>query len=310
MLAFRSFRSGDLEKSYQAYNRILEISENKAFDKNVAALQTAFHLPFRRERENYAKRIEQQTIQGTERQIVVLGDSLCIPRAKQDLFIDGKPSCYAVAVSEKLKSENIKIGVKAYGQRWTTFHTILQYFAEKDLSGADLIVQAGLVDGLHRIKSERQRNFTACLPFSLQKKLQYLDTNLDFQEGFISKFGSKTHLSNDEIGKALLDIFNAATQANVRSLSFLSVLKLREREDPTALDFRCNADAVNQEIERFTQGKPVNYLDLNSIINSTNCKQFLLPDRMHLNLDGHVKVGDFIFAHLTESKEDFHFLAS
>lgn len=304
-LAFRSFRSGEIEKSLQAYKKIIDISAHNSFDEAIQTYKDNFYLMRAQEREYYAGLVAKQKLQDADRSLAVIGDSLCIPRGKQGMFIEEKPTCYGLELQLRLRSQNIKRSVEVYGQRWSNCGMHSTLIQEKNFEGYDLLIHTGLVESVNRITSERQRFFISCLSSKVQKRLNFLEMNMGFQQAFMDKFGAVNNLSAEEIRKAFIDIFDVACKIQVRSLSFLTVLNIRTRENPEELDIRCNANNYNQILREFAQDRPVNYFDLNSIIGANNCEELLLPDRMHFNLDGHQKVADFLFPLLCEQGEGF-----
>ena len=221
-----------------------------------------------------------------KQQIVILGDSLGMPRLEEDLKYSDTYPCL-------LKEANFDVINRARRANDTFKQSEPLNLSDdiSDFEGDIYIVHLGIVDCAPRIFSKKESKILSLLPGSIRKLITNTASKYRNQ---ITKYRNITYVNSKDFEKNLKKIINHI--AKNKKIILIKILDTDDNIKERSFNIASNINTYNEIIEQVALEYECDLIDPNLLF----CTNKLLEDGIHINLDMHTCLTSEIIMKLNE----------
>jgi len=233
-----------------------------------------------------------------EKEIVIVGDSLHLPRPEETKSLNGgidRTTSYML--QGNIKKENAPYGVNTWAQRYFTTDSLIAHWEEiipLDLKNCHLVIHLGLNDYVERMFLEEERLAMELYPEELKVKI--VQFAQQYRKEIIHRQLNHSYVPFEKFKKNICEIITKAKKVEVLSLTLVNIIALPSYSWGHTPRSMWNTSRFNMFLydveQEYTQ---VNILDLDRLIWEQGLHEHLLSDKMHLSLKGHKLLADQLF---------------
>lgn len=260
-------------------------------------------LGFFNEAKRYKEKLQHHFRDGlSSNKVIVLSDSLALPRPNEMKLENlGLEFAYPYWLQEGLKERNVQ--VLSWGQRYMTTQLLLDTWDEiKSETGAfasaDIIVHIGLNDYVERVFLEEERIAMDWLATELKERIvffgqRYRHIIMEHQDDY-AYVPSKQF--RDNIEKIILRFI----EEKASSVTFVNQIALPISRWSHTPNYMYNFIRCNSVFYEMSKHYNVNVVDVDRIVWGNGLEKLLNEDLMHLGLDGHKLLAQYLQTHLID----------
>lgn len=257
-----------------------EFADPEALTSNIQREHTGLG----REREAYRKRIEGRKSSMSEKKLLVLGDSLALPRPnRMDTPEKGAETTYPWHLSAPDTPFHVTLVAQRY---YSTDSAVAQLCNEPDLAHCDAaIIHLGLNDCANRMFLEHERLSLAILPEALREKIVTFAQR--YRRNILMKLPKRTYVPLDRFRKNLGVITHLLQKGGCTKILLTTVLLPPSKFWQATPGLNGNFATYNHEIFAATDEVDVLAFDFDRLAWGGGLEQTVGPDGMHLSDAGH-----------------------
>lgn len=213
--------------------------------------------------------------------VVLLGDSLCLPREPEwgDIAYE---ATYPALLKERFAGSGMELVER--GMSYRTMEDVLAHWpAEVEArNAAAVIVHVGIVDCAPRVFLPRERDFVQNLPLWLRRIILGGTNRL---RRWIIKFGpDRVYVTYDRFVRALDAVVTRSR--GLRKLLFVNIISPTDRMEYRSPGYREKVRRYNQALQS-RSGGAIQVVDLDAAIWRNGGPDRLTVDGVHINQAGH-----------------------
>jgi hypothetical protein len=290
--AYRAAEAKDMANAVRLFDEVRNFAATPDLSDKTDKFEADFQKSIRQERDKFRSYVREGNPPAAERKIVILADSLGLPRPKEPLnVLDNMATSYAFALREgtkRLAGKVPKTSIDPLCTRYATSDTVLRDMALADLDGADVIVHVGLNDFSRRIFTERQRLSMKMLPQELVNKIVKFGQANMYRAEIIAAFPEHCYVPHDKWIANIAEIATSARKAGARSVTWLSIMQLPVSVERHTPNYRFNVLRYNLALYDAVRTGLIEMLDVDCLFRDFGREKFVHSDQMHLSLRGHL----------------------
>lgn len=227
------------------------------------------------------------------RKIVIIADSLCLPRPQDQGDIPFEAT-YPYQLDIKLRSEfgSASALVVEKGKRGRTVSEVVADWTEYvTLRKPDVVVmQVGIVDCAPRIFTPRQQIFVEGIRFQLLKNL-VLAVVKKYRRQIIKSFPDRTYTNPDIFRQKLYEIVGLAERDNVKNLIIVNIITPPDDFEYRSPGAQANVSKYNQIIDKVSNDmktkKMITVVNVDEEFHKGGrLNDYILSDGHHLSVQG------------------------
>ncbi|WP_274626794.1 SGNH/GDSL hydrolase family protein [Arvimicrobium flavum] len=306
--AYELAERGDVAGAVELFGEIRDFGERPQLKPLVDKLENGFRASVSAERDKFRTFIREGNPSDPERRIVILADSLGLPRPEHpNDILNGLPTSYAFALREAVARRAAEEGAPATAidplcQRYATTDRVLENMALAQLDGADLIIHVGLNDFSRRIFMERQRLALKLLPNALVNRIvKFSQVNM-YRADLIRHFSEFCYVPLDKWVANIQSIIDKANAAGARSLTWFTIVQLPMTVESHTPNYRYNVTRYNLALYEAARRGDIQLLDADRMFWDHGYKAHMHSDLMHLSPKGHVSICNRMIERLFDVK--------
>lgn len=239
--------------------------------------------------------LQKKASQPAKTRIVVLGDSLALPRPEEkENFPASLDNTYPSIILSRVQSAGDLGGgqIWTHCQRYFTTQNAVDLLEQNQdvLAGAHVIFHLGLNDCAVRMFMDDQRLAIGLLPPEIEAKI--LGFSRTYRAALIRSFPGFSYVPVQQYRANLHRIAAMAKDAGAESLTFTSVVVVPWKFWPGTPGICHNFTTYNLAMMDVAAQVGANVLDIDRLMWQNNVETTLLKDGMHLSPVGHRHVAD------------------
>jgi len=224
------------------------------------------------------------------KKIVILADSLSLPRPKKDIgnirYEDTYPYLLDISLRKKLGHEAPIVTEK--GKRYRTITEVAADWREYVTwrKPEMVVVQVGITDCAPRVFSSTQRSkIERIRPLFLRTILLKLVHR--YRRNIIESSRTKVYVPIEEYRETVARLVKLAESDNVRLLVFVKIAVPPAFVENRSPGLQRNVLLYNSVLEQYKDSRGVHIVDLNEVFGTEEyMDEFLLEDGQHYNAEG------------------------
>lgn len=231
--------------------------------------------------------------------IVILADSLALAREEGGGNIPFEAT-YPYLLDRSLRQ---RLGqdsplVIERGMRSRTIERVLDdWFEQVELKAADVvIVHIGIVDCAPRVFLRRERGFVENLRPECLRKLILNFVNKNRRQ--IVRLRRLVYVPPARFKRLVEEMVQQARSCKVRSLLLINIISPPDPLERRSPGFQNNVKIYNQILSDQVDGRSIQLLDLNSLVQQRGGPEQLTIDGIHINEEGHRILARQLEAHI------------
>ena len=229
------------------------------------------------------KRKIQNTFKHTENDIVIIGDSLQLPRP-----LETQASNYGIDKTTTYKMNKNGLKTITWGQRFLTTQKLIDNWdlMVEDIRDKHLVIHLGLNDCAPRIFLEEQRLSLREYPREVNSRI--VDFGRVYRKEIIENQKEHCYVPFKDFKRNILSIATKAEEASVKSLTFINIINFLDSHEKDSPGSQQISKKYNKEL--LSLKKKYNFIDvinLNDIVHEIGFSECVLEDNMHLSHFGH-----------------------
>ena len=279
--------SGDAVSAAKVFYQLRELLGQAP---GVAGLYEAEQDYFKKEAKIFKKFI-QQSFEVENANVVMVGDSLGLPRPNETQALDFKASTTTTWQFNQINQTELShFSMVTWAQRYLTTEKMLGNWEDivGNLSNKHLVVHLGLNDSSERIYLEHQRLGMDVLDPTVKR--QIVEFGKTYRKEIIGNQYEFFYVSFDKFKNNIQTIINRAKSSGALSVTFVNIIAFpqsHEIDTPRSLENTSKFNSALKDIVQLNSDFKVNLIDMNSIVAREGRNKFMLSDDMHLSHHGH-----------------------
>lgn len=307
--AYQLAEKKDIKGAVEIFGDIRNFGEQPGLKERVDKLEKEFQASIRSERDQFRSYIKQGNPLEPERRIVILADSLGLPRPDQpNNVIDSQATNYPFALREGVKRRNAKDGgpktaIDPLCQRYATSETVLQNLELTSVTDADVIIHVGLNDFSRRIFMERQRLAMKLLPNDLVNRIVCFSQANMYRADIIRHYSEFCYVPIEKWHANIRTIVDKVKEGGARSLTWFTIIQLPVRVEAHTPNYRYNVVRYNLGLYDAARRGLFDLLDVDRMFWERGYEAHMHSDLMHLSPKGHLYICNRMIERLFGVKE-------
>lgn len=251
---------------------------------------------FKNEAQVFNKSILQNGPASALQKVVIVGDSLQLPRPEEKKLSDGGIRFSTSFMLQKaLKEQGVICSVNTWGQRYLTTTALLKNWCEivpDNLENSHFILHLGLNDYVERIFLEEERLAMNLYPENLRKEI--VNFARKYRIDIIHRQLSYSYVPFDVFKKNMVSIIGKLQNLKAKSINIVNIIAFPPNTWNTTPRCMWNTTRFNMYLYQLAEEYDLQIIDLDRQIWFAGINDHLLPDKMHLSPKGHKILSDEI----------------
>jgi len=222
--------------------------------------------------------------------IFLIGDSLAVPRSDPSGDIRYR-NCYPFLIQQYLENQLQSVHVPVIYDRSQSCCTlpdvVFSWNEEISLQEPDiLIIQVGVVDCAPRVFTPYQRKVVANLRPRIMRE-SVLSLVRKYRKHLVRLRGNLTYTSYEQFRQAAIGLSSEADRVGLLGCYFVNIITPSLEMERRSPGFCSNVAKYNEVLEEVADGKIVQIVDMDGIVQRMGHERLLLSDGIHINKEGH-----------------------
>jgi len=266
----------------EAVNKFYKVRKILEKTPNIKELYAYEQDIWKKEAKVFKRKI-QNTFKHTENDIVIIGDSLQLPRP-----LETQASNYGIDKTTTYKMNKNGLKTITWGQRFLTTQKLIDNWdlMVEDIRDKHLVIHLGLNDCAPRIFLEEQRLSLREYPREVNSRI--VDFGRVYRKEIIENQKEHCYVPFKDFKRNILSIATKAEEASVKSLTFINIINFLDSHEKDSPGSQQISKKYNKEL--LSLKKKYNFIDvinLNDIVHEIGFSECVLEDNMHLSHFGH-----------------------